>query len=271
VRRALAVAALVVGVAAAALAGAPPAAAPPLQQARVEEHLGATLPLDLTFRDADGRSVRLRDVVTGGPPVVLVLAWFRCPMLCGLVLDATARALHTLDANPTVPHARAVTVSIDPSDRPPAAHAMQARLLAARGRPGDTADWPFLVGDEPAIRALADAVGFRYARDPASGNFAHPAVVVVLTPAGRVASYVYGTDVPSAILAGALARAAGGRTTSPVDRILLRCFHYVPALRRWAGLVGGVLRVGGLLTLLALGAMFALLVRRARRREVAAP
>lgn len=235
-------------------------AAPQLQQVTVVERQGNVLPLELGFRDHDGHPVRLGDVFSDGRPVLLVLAYYDCRTLCDLVLASVARALAASGLQPGTDF-RALTVSIDPWDRPEDAREARSHVLAVLG--GES-EWAFLVGEEGAIRTLAESLGFGYALDPASGQYAHPAVVFAITPGGRISSYVYGTTFEADELARALQAAAAGtvRTTTALERVLLRCFHYVPALRRYAGLIEGVLRTGGLLTVLLFGGLLARLWRR---------
>lgn len=268
---------------------------PPLAAARVDEHLGAPIPLELRFTDLAGRSRALGDVVRSaadgaiagassnggsgqvGQPTLLILAYYGCETLCDLVLEGTARALGEVEWRAGREY-HVVVVSIDPRDTPADMRVKVAELqpLLRRSAPSSqTTDgpdairgWTFLAGGEPAISALTDAVGFRYRYDRATDQYAHPAVVVALTPTGEVSSYVYGVNPEPNELAMALATAAAGGTRSPVERILLRCFHYIPALRRHAGTIALILRTGGMLTLLAVAALFWRLVLRAPRRAV---
>jgi protein SCO1 len=230
---------------AAAGAAASPGAGPPLAAAGVSEHLGAALPLDLSFRDEQGRAVRLGDYFRDRP-VVLVLGYYRCRMLCGLVIDGAAAALRGLGARPQL-----VSVSVDPRDDPASAARRQAGALASLGWPASR--WPFLTGGEREVRALADAVGFDYRYDPDTDQYSHPALLTVATPGGRISSYLYGISFDGADLSAALAGARAGRLRETRQPLLLRCFHYVPSLRRYAGSITAFLRIGGVLILVAMG------------------
>lgn len=232
----------------------------------IEEQLGGPLPRKLAFTDEEGRAVRLGDYFQDGRPVVLVLAYFRCPSLCGLVLHATANGLGKLDGRLGEAY-RVLTVSIDPRDRPAVGRVRQAEVLQAMNRTDARSSWPFLVGSEPSIRALTDAVGFRYAWDPRADEYAHPAALVVLTPAGTVSRYLYGIDYSPRDLRLALVEASAGRTGSITDRILITCYRYDPASRRYGLYVFGAIRLGALVILFVVGAMVALLIGRDRRRS----
>lgn len=246
----------------------PAVAAPPAVAAvDIDENLGGRIPLDLTFTGSDRRPTTLRALFDGQRPVVLVLAYYRCPMLCDLVLRGISHGLHQLGWEPGRDY-RGLTVSIDPHDTPGVAHLKQDAVLQAIGQTGPSAEraWPFLVGAQPAIHALADAVGFRYAYDPRSQQFAHPAVVMILTPDGRISRYLYGVNPRLLDLRLALTEAAGGRVGTIVDRVLLTCFHFDPTTRRYGFYISAVLKGGASCALLAVGAFLAVLWRRDARR-----
>jgi protein SCO1/2 len=235
----------------------------------IDERLGAQVPLDTELLRGDGHRVRLADLFRPGRPVLLLLAYYRCPMLCDLTIAGLSKPLRELGWTPGR-EVQLVTVSIDPHDTPGAARLKQGAVLQALDRPEAAAGWPFLIGDAGRVRTLADAVGFRYVYDPASEQFAHPAVVMVLTPEGRVARYLYGVDFRLLDLRLAVAEAARGRVASLVDRVLLTCFRYEPSARRYGFYVSAVLKGGASAAILAVGAMLFALARRDRRRTRAA-
>jgi protein SCO1/2 len=238
----------------------------------VEERLGARLAPELTFTGPDGSAVRLASLLGRGRPVVLVLAYYRCPMLCDLVLAGLSHRLRELGWRPGADYL-GLTVSIDPKDTPAAARLKQHAVLQAIDQSGAraAAAWPFVVGDERAVSALAGAVGFRYAYDPRSGQFAHPAVAVVLTPEGRVSRYLYGVDFPLLDLRLALTEAARGQVGTIVDRLLLTCFRYDPSARRYGFYVSAVLKGGASAALLSVAVFLTALWRRDARRMRGAP
>lgn len=265
-------------VAASVLAAAPALAArgplrgplpPAALNVGIDEHLGELVPANLTFHDEDGRPVRLGDFLHRGRPIVLVLAYYRCPMLCDLVLRGLASALAQIGWTPGK-QADLLTVSIDPQDTPAAALLKQGHVLQALGHPEAKAGWPFLVGSADSSRALADAMGFRYVYDPTSHQYAHAAGAVVLTPEGRFARYVYGVQFRPFDLRLALTEAGRGKVGGLVERVLLTCFRYDPSARRYGIYVVGLLKGGGLLVLLTVGICLGVLWRREatlRRRE----
>jgi len=238
---------------------------PALADVGVNEHPGAQVPLDLVFFDSTGNAAPLRSFVSGRRPVLLTLVYYRCPMLCNLVLANLVGALLRLDWRLGRQY-DALTVSFDPTESPRDALERQHGYLSALGHGDAPQDWPFLTGREPAIRALADAVGFRYRYDDGTRQFAHTAVVFVLTPRGTVSRYLYGIDFPQKNLKLALYDAADGRVGGTFERILLSCYSYDPAARRYHLYVYGFLRAGALLVFLALSTALVRFWRLERRR-----
>jgi protein SCO1/2 len=243
--------------------------APPLDAAEVEERLGRQLPLELVFRDEEGRAVLLGSAFREGRPVLLVMAYTRCGMLCPLVLHGLAAGVRGMGTPPGERY-RVLTVSIDPRDTPAEARKVAAELRAEAGLAAGTGGWAVWTGEEEEVRALADALGFRYRYDAQSDQYAHPAAAFVLTPEGKISRYLYGVEFPSAVLESSLSEARQGRSVSSLERVLLRCFHYVPALRRYGAAVEWFVRSGGALVLISLGALFVWMRRREPRKEGAA-
>jgi protein SCO1/2 len=249
--------------AAAEVAPGPGAAEPPpaLRQVGIDQRLDAEVPRDLVFRDEGGKEVELGRYF-GAKPVVLVLAYYECPMLCTLVLNGLTRALKVLSFD-VGREFEVVTVSFDPRESPALAAAKKAAHLADYGRAGAAAGWHFLTGEGPAIERLAQSVGYRYTWVPEERQFAHAAAIMVLTPEGRVARYLYGVEYAPRDLRLALVEAADHRIGSPVDQLLLYCYRWDPAAGRYGAAALRLVRLGGVVTVLAL----ATLVLAMRRRE----
>lgn len=237
----------------------------------VDEHPGAQLPLALRFLDVDGHEVAVRDLLDRSVPTLLVLAYFRCPMLCDQIIGALARSLPEMRTSTGVDY-RVLVVSFDPRDTPADARAKAGALLAPLSA-FERAHWRFVTDDYGSAARLADAVGFRYRFDPRTDQYAHPAVAIALSPGGRISRYVYGVSFPTDVLAPALTDAAAGRAHTSLNRILLTCFLYLPSLRRHAAAVAWVLRGGTSLAFGALALSLVALVRRQRRptRETHGP
>lgn len=261
-RAAAAEPATAVGVNGAVPAGARPAA---LETVAFEQRLDTQLPLDLALRDEEGRSVTLGQYF-GARPVILSLVYYRCPMLCGLVLEGMVRALKTL-AFDVGREMEVVTVSFDPTETAALAAEKKTSVLEGYGRAGAAAGWHFLTGDQESIARLTDAVGFRYRYVADERKFAHAAGIVVLTPEGRIARYFYGVEYAPRDLRLGLIEAAQGTIGSPVDQLLLYCYRYDPATGKYGAVVMRLVRLGGIATVLALGGFMAVMLRRERKGQ----
>ena len=235
-----------------------------LQQVGVVEHLDAQIPENLEFVDEGGRPVRIGQYLRGDKPVVLSLVYFQCPVLCNLVISGIGQALKQTGLTPNEDY-RAVTVSIDPTEGPALASERKHGHLQAVGLDPDKTDWAFLTGREDQIRALANAVGFQYAYDAQLKQYAHAAVFFLLTPEGKVSRYVYGVRFPPRDLRLALVEASAGRVGTSFDRVLLTCYRYDPASRRYGFYVNAFFRIGGGLVFVALASMLVVLWRRELR------
>jgi protein SCO1/2 len=237
-----------------------------LRDVAFDQHLGEPLPLDLEFTDSEGRAVRLGDYF-GERPVVLVLAYYTCRMLCHEVLNGVASSLAVLsfDAGDEFD---VLTVSFDPRDVPESAAAAKRGYLHRYGREDAERGWHFLVGEEPQIRALTEAVGFRYEYDERLDQYAHASGIVVVTPEGRLARYFYGVEFAPRDVRLALVEASENRIGNPVDQLLLYCFQYDPATGKYGAVVMNMLRVGAILTVIGVIALILLLRRVRPRREI---
>lgn len=240
-----------------------------LRKVAFAQHLDAQLPLDTPLVDESGRAVKVGDYF-GKKPVILLFVYFECPMLCTLELNGLVRNLRALSMS-AGKEFEIVTVSIDPTETPALARAKKAGYLKRYGRPGAEKGWHFLTGTESNVRRLADTVGFKYVYDPRSKQYAHPAGLVVVTPGGRLARYIYGVDFPANNLRWSLIDASADKIGTPVDRILLMCFHYDPSTGRYNFAVMSAVRALGVATVAGLGAFMFLANRPGRRKSPPAP
>jgi protein SCO1/2 len=273
VLRSAAVAAAIAAAAAAGPARAffPPNAPPPqkpeveappaLQKVEIVERLGEKLPLGATFTGPDGKPVELGTFLSSGRPAILALVYYDCPMLCGLVLGGLSRAMRETGLE-LGKDFDAITVSFDPRETSRLALDRQRTYVVKAGFAGKEAHWPFVIGQEPEIRALADAVGFKYAYDPETKQYAHAAAIVLVTPDGRVSRYLYGIDYPPRDVRLGLVEAAQGRVGTSFDRLLLTCYRYDPVSRRYQPYVLGFVRAGSLLVFGALATTLGVYWRR---------
>ncbi|HZI94777.1 MAG TPA: SCO family protein [Patescibacteria group bacterium] len=262
------VAILIVAATAAGVPGLARELRPPFPEVGFDQHLGESLPLDLPFRDETGRAVRLGDYF-GARPVVLNLAYYRCPMLCTLVLNGIASSAGALNLAMGRDY-DVITVSIDPRETSQMAAAKKEGYLKEYRQLGKAEGWHFLSGDEASIKRLADTVGFRYVYDPGKDQYAHPSGVVVITPAGKIAQYFFGIEYAPRDLRLSLVAASSGKIGSMADRLMLLCYSYDPATGRYGAASLSLIRMGGVATVLALSAFVVAMLRRdaaARRRQ----
>lgn len=260
--------ALLVLLAASSLSAQPTSTPTVLEGAGLDQRIGETVPLELPFVDHTGAAVELGDFF-GERPVVLAPVYYDCPMLCGMVLDGLASSLDVL-AFGAGDEFEVVAVSIDPEETPRQAAARRAAQLERYGRPGAEDGFHFLTGSPEAVARLTEAIGFRYAWDDEGEQYVHAATVLVLTPGGRIAYYFPGVEYPPRDLRLALVEAADERIGSVVDRVLLYCFQYDPASGRYSLMTMNLVRLGGLVTLLAVGVFVLSSLRRERRRTAEA-
>lgn len=237
---------------------------PILRHVAIEQRLGQPLPLDTTFEDEAGRRVRLGDYF-GEKPVVLVLAYYNCPMLCTQILNGLVSAMRILSFDAGREY-DVVTVSFDPRDDASDARAKKEPYVSRYGRAGAAAGWHFLTGEKPAIDALTEAVGFRYAWDEKAGQFAHASAIYVVTPDGKLSRYLYGIEYAPRDLRLALVEASQGKIGTAVDELLLYCYHYDPAAGRYSAAVMNMVRLAGVVFVLILSTFLFLMWRREKRR-----
>ena len=239
-----------------------PAAGRPaaLEGIGIDQHLGEPLPLDAPFRDETGRAVTLGDYF-GTKPVVLVMTYFECPMLCTLVLNGLTKTLKTMAFEPGKEF-DVVAVSFDTRDTPETAAKKKATYVAEYGRAATAGGWHFLTGDAAAIARVAAATGFRYRWVPEEKQFAHAAAIMVATPEGRLARYFYGIDYAPRDLRLGLVEAADHKIGSAVDALLLFCYRYDPTTGKYGAIALNLIRLGGVATVLALGLFMTVMFRR---------
>jgi protein SCO1/2 len=227
--------------------------------------LNSQVPLDAMFVDHEGRDVRLGDFFGRGRPVALVLAYYECPALCGQIISATAASIIPIDFDASREF-DVLVVSFDPGETPAMARDRRAAFLKRYGRAGTEGGVNFLTGRQESITALTAAVGFKYKYDPAIDQFAHPSVLTVLTPEGRVSRYLFGIEFAPRDLRFALIDASNGGIGSVVDQAVLFCYLYDPSTGSYGFAVINAVRAAGLLTVLGLGAFILMSLRRERRQ-----
>ncbi len=234
-----------------------------LQDVRIEQKLDQQLPLDLVFRDEAGQQVKLGQYF-GNKPVVLALAYYECPMLCTQVLNGMVTSFRVLPFQ-VGKEFDVVTVSFDPRETSALAAAKKKvyiNYLPEKMRSNAGNGWHFLTGDQANITKLTEAVGFQYRYDEATKQFAHASAIMVTTPQGKLSRYFYGIDYPARDLRLGLIESSANKIGSPVDQLLLYCYHYDPATGKYGAAIMKVMRIAGVLTMLGIVAMLLLLKAR---------
>jgi protein SCO1 len=214
----------------------------------IEQNLGAQVPLDLRFLNESGQPVTIGELLAGRP-AVLSLVYYECPMICNEILNGMVAAFdgakYSIGKDYVV-----LTVTIDPGESPALAREKKANYLKHYSRGGGAEGWHFLTIHEQAdLDTLAEVVGYRYAYDPATDQYAHASGIMVLTPEGTVARYFYGIDYIPRDLDFTLVEASAGKVGSPVDKLVLLCFQYDPALGTYGFYIIGAMRLGAVMTL----------------------
>lgn len=231
-----------------------------LSAVRLEQRLGATVPLRSTWKDETGEAVELGRYFEDRP-VVLVPVFYQCRMLCAQVLSAVVRSVSQQTLAPGDDF-DVIVFSIDPDETPTLAAEKKLRYLERSPNTGDPSGWHFLTGSAASIESLTDAIGFHYARDAETGQLAHPAAVVVLTPDGTISRYLLGLDYKPRDLRLSVVESSRGEIGSVSDQILLRCFAYDPIRGRYGLAIMTAIRVGAGLTLLGVVALVWFMNRR---------
>jgi len=228
----------------------------------IDQRLHEQVPLDLSFVDETGREVKLREYF-GRRPVLLALVYYECPMLCTQVLNGVTGALKVLNFD-VGKEFDVVAVSINPREGPGLAAAKKQAYLERYGRPHTAAGWHFLTGREENIRALANAVGFRYAYDEEIKQYAHGAGIELLTPRGVIARYFYGIEFAPRDMRLGIVEASEERIGSPIDSVLLLCYHYDPATGKYGATAMTMVRIGAVMTMLGFAVFLFVALRHER-------
>jgi len=230
----------------------------------IDEHLGRPIDLDLTFNDENGQPVKLREFFNKGRPVVLNLIYYNCPQLCTLILNRQVEIMRQMPWTPGDQY-EIVSISIDPRETPEIASKKKATYLASYGKPAP--GWHFLTDRDDNAKRLAELMGYHYRWDSRIQQYAHLAAIMILTPEGKVARYLYGINYRALDLRFGLAEAAENRSTLTIEKILLFCYHYDPVESKYVLFATNFMKAGGVLTILILGGFMYRMFRAERRRK----
>jgi protein SCO1/2 len=232
----------------------------PLKQVGIDQKLNAQIPLGLEFKDETGKVVKLGGYF-GKRPVILAPVYYECPMLCTQILNGLVRSLKVMTFNPGQEF-EVVVFSFDARDTTALAAGKKDSYMRRYDRPRTAVGWHFLTGSPNAIKALTDAIGFRYVWDPHTNQFAHASGVMLVTPEGRISKYFYGIEFAPKDIRLALIEAAKNKIGTPVDQLLLFCYHWDASSGKYTAAAMNLLRVAGGATVLLLGGFVVIMLRR---------
>lgn len=216
-----------------------------LRSVGIDQQMGAQVPIDLPFNDESGQTVTLRQYL--GKPVILALVYYQCPSLCNMVLNGVLRSVKSLPMTAGDQY-NIVAVSFDPRETSEMAAAKKTSYVKGYNRAGAEEGWHFLTGPEASSKSLADAVGFHFAYDSVNNQFAHGSAIMLLTPEGKVTRYFYGIDYPARDVRLGLVEASNRRIGSPIDAVMLYCYHYDPSNGKYGMVIMNALRLAGMAT-----------------------
>ncbi|KAK3582436.1 hypothetical protein CHS0354_023982 [Potamilus streckersoni] len=237
-----------------------------LKKIDVVERLGVNVPLTSQFMDGSDSLIQLGKYLKGKVPVVLMFAYYKCPMLCGLVMNGVSDVIKNLELKLGSDY-QIVTISINPEETPLLAKQKKAGYAQRNTESNVELYWHFLTGKEEDIKTLTGLTGFKYFYDEKIGEYGHPAVLIVLSPEGKISRYLYGIEFNAKDLKYALIEASEGRIGSGFDRIILSCYQYDPNSRSYTPVVKQIMKLGAGLTIFIMGLGFIFLWVRYRRKQ----
>ena len=246
----------------------------------IVEKIGNEVPLDLTLRDENDKPITLGECVAG-KPTILVMAYYRCTVLCTNVNDGLVKSMREMPHDYSAgDQYRVVTVSMDFKEHGDLARRKKDLSVAAYGRPGAAEGWRFLTGSKEAVAQLTEAIGYKYEFDKVFKEYNHPSGIVLLSPQGKVTRYFYGIEFGGehkleggggTTLRLSLIEAADGKGGSLADKLMLACFSWNPHNKKYTPTVRGMMKIAGVVTILALGLGVGLALLRDRRRKSQVP
>lgn len=222
----------------------------------VDDRIGSFVPLDIGLTNHMGQKVTLQRYFNPQTPrpIILTLGYYRCPMLCNFVMGGLVKTLQEIPLRLGKDYT-IVSVSIDPKETFQTAASRResyVKTLAQKTKNGSEADWHFHVTTQSEAQRLAQAVGFGYQFDKASGEYAHGAGLFIIAPNGKLNRVLYGVEFPPSQMKLALTEASSGTIGRLFQRIVLSCFHYDPSSHRYGIYIFGITRALGSVTVLIL-------------------
>jgi protein SCO1/2 len=237
-----------------------------LQGVGINEHLGDTVPLTAKFATSLGDSVSIADLLEDGKPVLLNPLYYDCPMLCGLVIDGVLDVANELVWSPGKDYT-IISFSVDPSEDYTLAAEYKSRYIGQLNKPDAQDGWYFLTGKKSEIEKMITAVGFEVNEIEDTGEFAHAAAIMLLSPEGVITRYLYGIQYDEFNVRSALYEAADGKIGNTLTKVLMFCYQFDPNSNSYVPFAKNIMKLGGLATLIFLGIFMGLLWLREKRKK----
>lgn len=238
-----------------------------LRNVRIDQKLDNQVPLSVPFVDENGKTVTFKDYTDKGRPIILSLVYYGCPSLCGQILNGLTSSLRMLPMEPGKDF-EVVTLSFDPTETPELAAEKKANYLKVYRKPEAAGHWHWLTGEEENIKKITNAVGFHYEWDEKSKEYAHASAVFLLTPDGKVSRYFFGAEYSPKDMRLGLTEASDGKIGGPVEKFMLLCYHYDATLGKYSATVMTLIKIGGIITLLSLGAFMFFMFRQDMKKKI---
>ncbi|MDH3531095.1 MAG: SCO family protein, partial [Acidobacteriota bacterium] len=238
-----------------------------LKNIGIDQKLDSQLPLDAVFKDESRKEVKLGDYFNKERPVILALVYYECPMLCNEVLNGLTGSLKgiSFDAG-TEFDVVAISFDARENSKEELAKNKKAGYLERYNRPGTDDGWHFLTGTQSEIDKVTEAVGFNYAFDERTNQFAHVGGIMIATPQGRLSRYLYGIDYSPKDVKFSVMESSENKIGNPAEQLYLYCFHYDPSTGKYGFAILNVLRLGGIATIIGLGTMMFVFWRRSKKQ-----
>ncbi len=238
-----------------------------LQGVGINEQLGDYIPLDATFATSTGDSVTIGSLLEEGKPVILNPMYLECPMLCGLVIDGVLNVADQLAWTPGNDY-QIISFSIDPEEKHELAAEYRTKFVSKLNKDIPDNGWYFLTGEKKEIDKVIDAVGFQYNEVEGTGEYAHSAAIIMLSPGGKITRYLYGIQYNEFDVRNALYESADGKIGSTLDKVLMYCYQYDPNSNSYVPIAINIMKIGGLATLIILGIFLSLFWLREKGKKV---
>lgn len=224
----------------------------------IDEKLGNTLPLDLSFQTSEGKTVTLKEIIN--KPTLIALVYYECPGVCNPMQNELAWTIDKLQLEPGKDF-QVISISFDHKETPAVAAKWKKNYLLTIKRKFDPNSWLFLTGDSLNIHKLTEACGFYF--KPADKQFVHAATLVAVSPQGKISRYLFGTDFNPFDVKMALLDAESGKTSPTISKVLQFCFSYDPQGRQYTL---NVTRIVGTVMLLGVGIFLGVLLMKKKNR-----